>query len=232
MIQPTLIAAFIGGIISFLSPCVLPLLPGFLAYLAGTTINEENPKKKIIFHTIAYVLGFSIVFSLLGVLLNTVLQSVSYNIQKYLSYIAGVIIISFGLYLVGLLKLSFLNAEHTFHIKRKTGYLTSFIFGASFAVGWTPCVGAVLGSILSLAIANPTMSFALLLSYSFGLGIPFLLLGIFSSHAVQWIKKISPILKYFNILVGILLILLGIFVFTQTLSLIANFSLLNSFLLR
>lgn len=227
------IASFIAGIISFLSPCVLPLIPGFLAYVSGTTLDEaKNQRLKVFMHSVAYVAGFAIVFSVLGVLLNTLLSSVAYSVQLWLSRIGGIIIILFGLYLVGLLKFSFLYREYkpSVTMSRFT-YVNSFLFGAAFAVGWSPCVGAVLGSILALAISNPGSSFVLLFAYTLGLGLPFLLVGFFSDYALRFIRKLGPYLKYFNIIVGILLIVLGILVFTQTLSIVANFGLLNEVLL-
>jgi len=236
MIEITLIAAFIAGIISFLSPCVLPLIPGFLAYLSGTTLGDSSAgaRTKMFFNSLAFVIGFSSIFALLGVLLNTVLEKSSYTVQIWLSRIGGVIIIVFGLYLLGLIKLSFLEKEHKLKVKRKFSitYVTSFLFGAAFAVGWSPCVGAVLGSILALAVSKPGMSFLLLATYAIGLGIPFLIVGIFSGQAVKLINKSQKFLKYFNIVVGIFLLILGILVFTQTLNLVANFGFLNNLLLK
>lgn len=235
MTDVTIIAAFIAGLFSFLSPCVLPLIPGFLAYLSGTSIRDaKNARLKIFLNSVAYVLGFATVFSILGVLLNTVLEQISYTVQIWLSRIGGTIIIFFGLYLLGLIKIKFLEEEHSFNVNKKFSitYVTSFVFGASFAVGWSPCVGAVLGSVLALAVSNPSLSFILLLVYSLGLGIPFLLAGLFSAQAMALIKKMGPFFTYFNYIVGILLIILGILVFTQTLNLVANFGILNSILLK
>ncbi len=235
MVEVTLIAAFIAGLISFVSPCVLPLIPGFLAYISGASLRDAvKARWKIFGNSVFYVLGFASVFALLGVLLNTVLEQVSYTVQIWLSRIGGIIIIIFGLYLVGLLRLSFLEREYKIKVTRKfnTSYLTSFVFGAAFAVGWSPCVGAVLGSVFALAVTQPGMSFLLLLVYSLGLGLPFLLVGLFSTQALQIILKLGRFLKYFNIIVGILLIILGVLVFTQTLNLVANFSLVNYFLLN
>lgn len=180
---------------------------------------------KIFLHSVAFVLGFSIIFSLVGVLLQGVLSHSSYTIQKWLGYVGGIIIILFGIYLLGLLKIPFLEREHKFKVKRKFSfaYLTSFIFGAAFAVGWTPCVGAVLGGILTLAITQPGNAFSLLLAYSLGLGIPFLIVGLFTESTSKFIGKIGNKIKYFNYFFGVVLIILGILIFTSQLSRIASF---------
>ncbi|MBI5390521.1 sulfite exporter TauE/SafE family protein [Candidatus Woesearchaeota archaeon] len=233
----TLIAAFIAGLISFASPCILPLVPAFLAYLSGATLQEGEEQRKqgnVFLHSVMYVLGFSTIFAVLGILLNSFLSTVAYDVQLWLSRIAGVVIIMFGLFLLGLLRFSFLEQEHILHVKQrfKLGYVNSFLLGAAFAVGWSPCVGAVLGSIYALAVSQPSMSFALLLAYALGLGVPFLIVGLFSEKALAWIEKSRRFLKYFNIVVGIMLIILGILVFTQSLNLIANIGIVNDLLLR
>lgn len=224
MVEPTIILAFAAGIVSFISPCVLPLIPGFLAYLSGTSSGEQA-RLKIFLNSVAFVLGFSVVFALLGVLLNTILERVSYDVQTWLSRIGGAIIILFALYILGLIKISFLEREHKIAVRKKFSitYVTSFVFGAAFAVGWTPCVSAILGSILALAVAKPGLSFFLLLSYALGLGIPFLIVGIFTTQATSLINRSASFLKYFNVAVGILLLILGILVFTNKLNAVANF---------
>ncbi len=235
MAEITLLVAFIAGIVSFLAPCVLPIIPGFLAYLAGTsTSSAASNRKQVFLNALFFVLGFSIVFSALGVLLGTVLAGVAYDAQEWLSRIGGALVIFFGLYLMGLLKIPWLEQEHKLKVKTHFGsrYATSFIFGASFAVGWTPCVGPALGSILGLAASAPATAFPLLLSYSLGLGVPFLLVGLFAAQASQLIKKYAHLATYLNIAFGILLVILGILIFTQNLSRIANFDLLNQFLLN
>src|SRR3989338_4582755 len=149
---------------------------------------------EIFINSIFFVLGFSIIFSLVGVLLQSVLSNVAYTVQNYFAYVGGTIIILFGFYLLGLIKIGFLEREHKFKVKKrfKYSYATSFLFGAAFAIGWTPCVGAVLGSILNLAIANPGSAFSFLLAYSLGLGLPFLIVGFFTSQASGFIEKIVP----------------------------------------
>ena len=224
MVEPTIIVSFIAGVLSFASPCVLPLSPGFLAYLSGTSTGQQGARLKIFLNSVAFVLGFSVIFALLGVLLNTILERVSYNVQTWLSRIGGIVIILFALYILGLIKINFLEREHKLAVKKKFSitYVTSFVFGAAFAVGWTPCVSFILGSIFALAVTKPGISFILLLSYALGLGIPFLLVGLFTTQAVNIIRKSETVLKYFNIVVGILLLILGILVFTNKLNVVAN----------
>ncbi len=226
MAELTLFLSFIAGLVSFLSPCVLPLIPAYLTFLAGTTISDKysnETKTKIFLNSVFFVLGFSVVFSLLGILLQSVLSDVAYEVQTYLSYLGGALIIFFGLMLLGVIEIPALMGEHKIKVNAGISYFSSFLFGAAFAVGWTPCVGAVLGGILTLAVTNPGSALPLMLSYSLGLGVPFLLTGLFLSQSISMIKKIGPYLKWLNIIFGIVLIILGILVFTGTLPLIANF---------
>jgi len=194
---------------------------------------ERKRNWNVFLTSIFFVLGFSFVFSLLGVLLQTVLVNVSSSVQIWLSRIAGLFIIFFGLYLVGLIKIKFLEKEHKFQVKKKfkSKYLVSFLFGAAFAVGWTPCVGAILGAVLALAITTPSTAFFLLLSYSLGLGIPFLLVGFFTNQAQRFINKAGKWIIYANYVFGAILILLGMFVFTNQLSRIASFPLASKILI-
>lgn len=247
MTESLIIGAFLGGLISFLAPCVLPIIPGFLAYLAGASTTDTGSKRKEIFiNSIFFVLGFSIVFAFLGVLLNTLLEGIAYDVQTWLSRIGGVMIIFFGLYLVGLVKIPFLEKEYKFGVKTKSSaevgsalggksyyrYATSFLFGLAFAAGWTPCVGPALGVILSLAATEPGSAFILLLTYALGLGIPFLIVGAFTGQAAEFINRHAVGLKYINITFGVILLALGVLIFTQKLSLIANFEFLNKILLK
>ena len=220
---------FLAGLASFLSPCVLPLVPAFLAYVSGATIKDikegKHAKSAVFINTVMFVLGFSVIFAAFGAILNSVLAGVSYSARVWTGRIGGIIIILFGLYLLGLVKLSWLQREHQFKVgKFKNTYITSFLFGAAFAVGWTPCVGAVLGSILTLAVTQPGSAFGLLLAYSTGLGLPFLIAGALISQATDWIAKISasPALRYFNYVMGVVLLALGILVFTDQLVKVAN----------
>lgn len=233
MAELSFFVAFTAGLVSFLAPCVLPIVPGFLAYLAGTSVGDGVKAKRwdIFLASLFFVLGFGLVFSLLGVLLNTFLESVAYDVQVWLSRLGGLIIIFFGLYLTGLVKVGFLDRERKIKVsgKHKSKYVTSFLFGLAFAVGWTPCVGAALGAILGLAATEPGAAFWLLMAYSLGLGLPFLVTGLFASQASNLINRHSGKLQAVNRAFGLLLLLLGFLVFNQTLNRVANIDALTRF---
>ena len=187
----------------------------------------------VFINSVFFVLGFSVIFSILGVLLQSVLSNVSFTVTVWLGYIGGTVIIFFGLFLLGLIKIPFLEQEHKLQVKKKfkNSYITSFVFGSAFAVGWTPCVGAILGAILTLAVTSPTGAFPLLLSYSIGLGIPFLIVGLFTDRASGFIEKAGPWLKYVNYVFGAVLIILGILVFTNNLARFASVPFLSDLLI-
>ncbi len=191
------------------------------------------PNWKIFINSVFFVMGFALIFSIVGILLQTILTSVAYEVQDWLARIGGVIIIFFGLYLLGLVKPGFLQREHKFKVKKfSSSYVTSFVFGSAFAVGWTPCVTAALGAILALAAVQPSSAFILLMAYTLGLGIPFLLVGLFTSQAQDLINKMGGKVKYANYTFGVLLIAVGVLVFTNELSRIADFAFATEFLQR
>ena len=235
MLNLPFIVAFIAGLVSFLSPCVLPIIPGFLAYLGGESSSGAKTTRWSIFvNSVFFVAGFSLVFAALGVLLNGVLAHYAYALQTWLSYIGGTIIIFFGLYLMGFVKIPFLEYDHKFSpkIKVRSRHLTSLLFGFAFAAGWTPCVGPVLGGILGLATSVPAEAFYLLLWYALGLGIPFLLVGLFVDRASGIINKYIYSIKYVVVVFGALLVIIGVFIFTNNLSLLLNFGFVNSLILK
>lgn len=237
----TIAIAALAGLGSFVAPCILPMIPAFLAYISGTTITELNQKgnttlsinrTNIILNTVFFVLGFSVVFSAIGVLINSVLSNSATELVTALNQIGGIIIIGFGGFLLLSTKFVSLNVEKRFFPKKtKSSYPLSFLFGLAFAAGWTPCVGPILGTILTLAATTPAMSFNLLLAYSLGLGIPFILIGVFFSKATKIIHAMNKHLKYYSLILGSFIIVLGILVFTNQLAYIASFPLLNELLL-
>jgi cytochrome c-type biogenesis protein len=247
MVDVSILVSALAGVGSFFSPCILPILPAFISYLSGAAINEvQNPETNttskghtltirkstrlnIFLNTVYFVLGFSLIFAVLGVILNSVLSAVAIGFQSSLQSIGGIVIVTFGAYLILSTKLRSLNFEKKMtKIPRfKTSYITSFVFGAAFAAGWTPCVGPILGSTFTLAATAPGVAYNSLLAYAIGLGIPFLITGAFFSQATGLIQKMVKHLKYFNPIMGAFLIVLGILVFTNQLSLLGNFPLAN-----
>jgi cytochrome c-type biogenesis protein len=247
MVEVNVLISALAGAGSFFSPCILPILPAFISYLSGTAINEvqsssanENISTKgrtltlrkstrlnIFLNTVYFVLGFSLIFAVLGVFLNSVLSTVGIGFQSTLQLIGGIVIATFGVYLILSTKLRTLNFEKkmTKIPKFKTSYITSFVFGAAFAAAWTPCVGPILGSTLTLAATAPAAAYNSLLAFAMGLGIPFLITGAFFSQATGIIRRMVKYLKYFNPAMGALLIILGVLVFTNQLSLLGNFPL-------
>ena len=195
-------------------------------------VQEKKRDWKIFFASVFFVLGFSVIFSLVGVLLQSVLSNVASSVQVWLGRIGGTIIIAFGIYLLWLITIPFLERKHEIRAKKfRSVYITSFVFGAAFAVGWTPCVGAVLGAVLTLAATQPSHAFFLMLSYSIGLGIPFLIVGLFVNQASNIIKKSSRVIHYVQYIFGALLIGIGVLVFTNKLSIIANLAFVSDILL-
>ena len=190
---------------------------------------KKSTRLNIFLNTVYFVLGFSLVFAVLGVILNSVLASVGIGFQSALQSIGGVVIVLFGAYLILSTKLRRLNFEKkmTKLPRFKTSYITSFVFGAAFAAGWTPCVGPILGSTFTLAATAPGAAYNSLLAYSLGLGVPFLITGAFFSQATGLIRRMVKYLKYFNPIMGAVLIILGILVFTNQLALLGNFPLAN-----
>ncbi|MBI4162642.1 MAG: sulfite exporter TauE/SafE family protein [Candidatus Aenigmarchaeota archaeon] len=172
------------------------------------------------------MLGFSIIFSIVGVLLQTALSAVAFDTVNILRAIGGIVIFIFGILLIASLKYSlpFLQTEHKIKVKRfRNSYITSFVFGVAFAIGWTPCVGAILGSIYTLAAVSPGYGFLLLLAYSLGIGMPFLIAGAFTSHFSKFLEKSQNILKYFNIIGGLLLVAIGLLVAFNYIGIISSF---------
>jgi cytochrome c-type biogenesis protein len=190
-----------------------------------------NQRWNVFMCSVFFVLGFSSLFSLAGVLLQTVFLGVSFTAQMWMARIGGILIIIFGLYLLGLVEIGFLQQERKLNVKRyRSQYLTSFLFGAAFAVGWSPCIGPVLGAILTLAVTQPSYGFLLMFAYSLGLGLPFLLVGLFTQQAKGLIRSAGKWMDYARKFFGVVLIAMGVLVFTNKLSFLANISFISDLL--
>ena len=216
-----LFLSFVAGIVSFLSPCVLPLIPGYLSFICGTDLEKLQKKSKyfILEKSLLFVLGFSIIFILLGAS-STFFGSFLLNKSNIFSNVISIIIIFFGLYLLGIVKFNFLNNEFKFYISK---YSNSFFFplivGMGFAFGWTPCIGPILGSILALASLENTLikGIFLLITYSIGLGIPFVLAGYYMGNFLIFSKKARKFISNIQKISGLILIVTGILILTSKL---------------
>ena len=230
--EPTIIFSFFAGILSFLSPCMLPVIPAFIAHMAGTNLEDDFNRKKVFLTALMFVIGFSIVFGIIGVALNSFLESASTQILHYLSIFAGALIIFFGAHLAGIVSIPKLEKEHKIGLEDKlgSGYLSSLLLGGAFAVGWTPCVGPILGSVFALASASPGSAFLMLTAYSIGLGTPFLLIGAFPTRFREYILQEQSKVAKVRTVFGYIMILMGVLIATQNLSLLANFGILNEVL--
>ena len=214
-----LFLAFSAGLISFLSPCVLPLIPGYISFVSGRSLQELLAEKKInIYPLILFCLGFSTVFIIFGATASFLGQILLQNSQ-ILRIFAGIIIIIFSLQLIGIFNFSFLNFEKRFEAKKTESIIFPYIIGLAFGFGWTPCIGPILGSILALAAIEETLGKAifLLISYSLGLAIPFVLSGYLIQRFLIFSKNFKKNINIISKTGGVVLLITGILILTNKL---------------
>ena len=223
-----LFLAFGAGLISFLSPCVLPLIPGYISFVSGQSLQELLAEKKInIYPLILFCLGFSTVFITFGATASFLGQVLLQNSQ-ILRIVAGIIIIIFSFQLIGIFNFSFLNFEKRFEAKKSEGIIFPYIIGLAFGFGWTPCIGPILGSILALAAIEETLGKAifLLIFYSLGLAIPFVLSGYLIQRFLIFSKNFKKNINIISKTGGIILLITGILILTNQLQ-VLGYYLLN-----
>lgn len=220
--MPVLLALS-AGLISFFSPCVLPMVPIYIGYLSGAAVTPEGvvtARRDAVAHAAAFVLGFTLIF----VAIWSALSALTYVLSKSdLGHIAGVILIIFGIHFIGIVRIPFLYQEARLEIhNRPLGYPTSLLTGMAFAAGWTPCIGPTLSGVIALATQEATVlqGTGLLIAYSMGLGIPFLLTALALGSASLWLKRFSPYLRYVEIASGVLLLVMGVLLLTDQFQLI------------
>ena len=224
-----LFVAFGAGLISFLSPCVLPLIPGYISFISGASLNELLERKKInLFPLILFTLGFSFVFIMFGAAASYLGQVLLQN-SETLRIIAGLIIIIFSLQLIGIININFLNFEKKVYTKKNNNIWFSFIVGMAFGFGWTPCIGPILGSILALASTEETIFKAIILLsfYSLGLAIPFILSGYLMQRFLMFSKNFKKNINLVTKGGGVILLITGALILTNQLQ-ILGYYLLNS----
>ncbi len=216
----SLALAFAGGLLSFASPCVLPLVPAYLGYLGGGTVaGLVSDKRAGVLHSLTFVAGFSLVFVALGASVG-VISSLLSRYLVWVQRVGGVVLIVFGLHTLGLLQIPFLYADTRAQFRRRgAGYLSSFLMGVFFSAGWAPCVGPILTAILLLASNTQTagQGALLLLVYALGLGVPFVLAGLAVGSLTAWIRRMGRYMQWVSWISGALLILIGVAIFTDSL---------------
>ena len=227
----TLGLAFLAGLASFLSPCVFSLVPAYVGYLGGRAAGGEggSSNRWITFsHGLAFVLGFSVVFILLGIA-TSALGGLLFDLSFILAKVGGVVVIIFGLHMIGVFRIPFL--EYDTRVQElpdpKWGYLSSALLGVFFSAGWSPCVGPVLGAILTLALNGGSISTgaSLLTAYSAGLAIPFLVAALGIGWVTGILRKYGKLMRYVEICMGVVLVLVGIMLFAGTFETLAQFGL-------
>jgi cytochrome c-type biogenesis protein len=228
----TLGAALIAGVLSFASPCCLPLVPAYLSYITGVSIEEfsgaqiAGQRKEILLSAFAFVVGLAIVFTVLGATATVIGQTLLEN-QEWVARIAGAIIIIFGLHMLGWLKLPFLEQEKRmdFTKRRAPGFLGAMLMGSAFGVGWTPCVGPFLGSILLLASQSGTVGTGMLLLfiYALGLGMPFVFAGLLIGQLMPMLTRVKRHMRTLTYASGGLLIVMGLLVFSNQMSILTSY---------
>ncbi len=220
----------LAGMLSFLSPCVLALVPAYIGYLGGRTVSVSGEvlqdRWTTFSHGIAFVLGFSIIFILLGAAASAI-GALLYDIRHWLARIGGVVVIIFGLHTMGLITIPFLDYDTRKQIQPNPnlGYLSSALMGVFFSAGWAPCVGPVLGAVLTLALnsARITEGVVLLSAYSVGLAVPFLLAALGVGRIAELMRRYGKVVRYLSIATGVVLVLVGVMLMTGTLERLAQF---------
>ena len=231
--QVSLFAAFSAGLLSFISPCVLPLVPSYVSYITGLSLEQLTDveerrrfRKAILLNSLLFILGFSTVFIAFGASASFIGQ-ILYEYQDVIRKLGAVLIIIFGFYMLGILKIDFLMREH--HLvqfnNRPVGYVGSFLIGTAFAAAWTPCVGPILGSILAYASTTESMKdgIFLLASYSFGLGLPLFITAFSVDSFLNYFKKARVYMRGVSLVGGAFLIMAGVMIYVDSLSRLTSF---------
>lgn len=219
------LAAFLAGFLTFLSPCILPLVPAYMSYISGQSLqNFKNTKKDfmIFFQALSFVLGFGLVFVLLGASMAKIIELIA---PLWVKKAAGIVVILFGIHFLGLWRFGFLYKTKKYEIGQKGAFysfLSPFVLGVSFSLGWTPCIGPIFTSIVLLSGTQEQYGLSLMMVYTIGLGIPFLLIALMVQRSLRILERLKKHFRIIEILSGLLLILLGIAIFTGWIDRLGN----------
>ncbi len=223
--------AFTAGLLSFVSPCVLPLIPSYLTYITGVSFDElveareKSIRRQTLIHSLLFILGFTLVFTALGASATYIGNFFQQN-QGLIRKIGGVVVVVLGIHITGIVKLRFLEQEKRLELKnRPIGYLGSVLVGVAFAAGWTPCIGPILASILLYASTSQKMmdGIVLLVSYSLGLGVPFLVSALAFNSFLAYFARLNRYLRVISIISGIFLIIIGIMLFFNLFAVLSQY---------
>ncbi len=221
---------FAAGLLSFFSPCVLPLVPVYLSYLSGSSLSGETPpsRRQVFGHALFFVGGFTLVFTLLFGLTNTLLGSALEAYSRWITKIGGAILILFGLHTMRVVALPFLDAIRRVEIGEgvNPSYARSTLVGVTFAAGWTPCIGPLLSTVIMLAFTEPSRAVGYTFVYAVGLAVPFLLTAALLTRAVGWLRRLNRYMRVVEIVSGLLMVGVGILLISGT------FTVLNSYFIR
>ena len=233
----SLVTAFLAGIISFISPCVLPIVPGYISFVSGVSLQDlesnremdEERRRRLLrqvgLNSVLFVLGFSVVFVVMGASATYIGNWFAAN-RTVLARLAGAVIILFGLHTMGLTPIKWLNYEKRFQTQKKPmGFAGSFVIGLAFAFGWSPCIGPILAGVLALAATQDTVAqgVGLLVAYSLGLGVPFIATGLATNHFLNLFGHVKKHMRYVEITAGMLLVVVGVLVATDKLQALSRY---------
>ena len=217
--------AFGAGLLSFLSPCVLPLIPSYVTFITGLSLEDvQKSRRAALIHSLLFVLGFTLIFLALGATATALGQLLGYQ-RVWITRIGGVLIIVFGLYMLGVFNISFFSQERRVHIANKPiGYLGTLLVGIAFGAGWTPCIGPILGSILTYAASSADLSRGiwLLLAYSLGLAVPFLLSAVAVERFLDFFSRMKRQMGWITRTSGVLMIAIGVLMITNYFTILAG----------
>lgn len=221
---------FLAGLLSFLSPCVLPLVPVYLGYLSGSSISDDptSDRWQVFSHALFFVVGFSLAFVVLFGLPTTILAGALQQYKDWITRVGGAVLVLFGLHTMGVLTIPILNLTRRLDVEIgvKQSYARSALVGVTFAAGWTPCIGPLLGTAMTLALAEPARATGFIFTYAMGLAIPFLITALLLTQAVGWLKRLNQHIRAVEIITGLLMAGVGVLLIS------GMFSVLNAYFIR
>jgi len=218
---------FLAGLLSFLSPCVLPLVPIYLSYLSGSSMsgNPTSNRWHVLSHALLFVGGFTVIFIILFGLPTTILGSAFQQYKDWITRIGGGILVLFGLHTMGVITIPILNMTRRVDLGSgvNQGYARSALLGVTFAAGWTPCIGPLLGTVMTLAFAEPSRAMVFIFTYAMGLAIPFLVTAMLLAQAAGWLKRLNQHMRAVEIVSGLLMVGVGVLLVTGTFSVLNDY---------